>query len=127
MAKKTDIEALISSQQVELDAVLLYKALADLCKNEEEKNTFLSMAADEGRHAAILKEYTGALLKPSDKLAKMAAAMYKNGGKKLLLRIMSEFEINSYFTYQKYFVNYPKIANIASDEVRHGHLLSDMI
>ncbi len=127
MTKKTDLEALIASQQTELDAVLLYKELAKLVKSEDERKTLLSMAADEGRHAAILKEYTGAPLKPNPTLAKAAAAMFKIGGKRLLFPFMAEFEINSFFSYKKYFVKYPEITKIASDEIRHGHLLSGML
>lgn len=96
-------------------------------ENEDERKTLLSMAADEGRHAAILKEYTGAPLKPNPTLAKAAAAMFKIGGKRLLFPFMAEFEINSFFSYKKYFVKYPEITKIASDEIRHGHLLSGML
>ncbi len=127
MAKKTDIDILIASQQTELDAVLLYQKLAELVKDEEQKKTLLSMAADEGRHAAILKGITGAELKPKDTLAKATAAMYKIGGKKLLFPFMSEFEINSFFSYKKFFTKYPEITKIASDEIRHGHLLAEML
>lgn len=127
MKKKTDLDVLISSQQTELDAVLLYKELAKLMDNEEDRKTLLSMAADEGRHASILKEYTGAPLKPNGTLAKAAAALYKLGGKKLLFPFMSEFEIKSFFSYKKFFVDYPEITRIASDEIRHGHLLSNMM
>ena len=127
MANKTDLEKLIASQQTELDAVLLYQKLAELTDNEEHKKALLSMAADEGRHASVLKGITGAQLKPKDTLAKAAAAMYKIGGKKVLFPFMSEFEISSFFSYKKYFTKYPEITKIASDEIRHGHLLIEMM
>jgi len=124
--EQTEMKALIASQQTELDAVLLYQKLASLAKTEEEKQTFMGMAADEGRHGAILRGITGADLKPKDTLAKLAGTLYKAGGRKLLLAFMSRFEIESFFSYQKYFTQYPQIAAIASDEIRHGHLLTEM-
>ena len=123
---KTVLEKLIASQQTELDAVLLYQALAKEMKTEEEKELLLSMAADEGKHGAILKGITGAPLKPNPALANMAVKMYKIGGRKLLFPFMAKFEINSFFSYQKYFTEYPEIAKIASDEIRHGHILNDL-
>ncbi len=127
MASKSEMDKLIASQQTELDAVLLYQALAELAKSEEEKQTFLAMAADEGRHAAILRGITGAQLTPKNTLAKLSATMFRFGGRKVLLHFMAQFEINSFFSYQKYFDRYPEIASIASDEIRHGHLLTAMM
>ena len=95
-------------------------------KTEEEKKLILSLAADEGRHAAILRGITGTALKPNNKLAKVSAAMYKIGGRKLLFPVMSRFEINSFFTYQKFFETYPEISKIAADEIKHGHILNDL-
>ena len=127
MAKKTELEALIASQQTELDAVLLYQALAKLMKTEEDKEILLSMAADEGRHASILRGITGKQLQPNGTLAKMTTVMYKAGGKRVLLPFMARFEIESFFSYQKYFQRYPAIAAIAADEIRHGHLLNRLL
>ena len=124
---KTEMDKLISAQQTELDAVLLYKKLAELSKSESDRETLLKMAADEGRHASILKGITGAMLTPSDALAKMGAAMFKVSGKKILFPFMSKFEVNSFFSYQEFFTKYPEIAKIASDEIRHGHLLYEMM
>lgn len=125
--EQREMKKLIAAQQTELDAVLLYQGLAKLMKTEEEKQVLLGIAADEGRHAGILKQITGADLKPKKTLAKATAVMYKIGGKRLLFPFMAKFETNSYFTYQPFFETYPQIADIASDETRHGHLLTEMI
>ena len=127
MAKKTVLDKLIASQQTELDAVLLYQELAKLMDTEEEKELLLGLAADEGRHGAILRGITGAPLKPNPALAKMAVKLYKIGGRKLLFPFMSKFEISSFFSYQKYFTAYPEISKIAADEIRHGHILNNLM
>ena len=118
-------KALIGFQQAELDAVLLYQGLAELMKTEEERTLMLKIAADEGRHAGILKQYTDEKLTPNPKLGKTVAALYRVMGKKTLFALMSKFEINSAGTYEPYFEKYPAIAGIAADEIRHGHLLND--
>lgn len=124
---KSTVEQLVAFQQTELDAVRLYQKLASLTKNEEDRKKLLSMAADEGRHAGILKGITGAQLQPSDTLANITAKFYKIGGKRFLFPFMSKFEIDSFFTYEKFFTEYPQISKIASDEIRHGHMLIGML
>ena len=54
-------ELLVQYQQGELDGVLVYQALAKLSPNESMKKALLELAADEGRHAGILKKYTNFL------------------------------------------------------------------
>ncbi len=122
-----EMDALIAAQQTELDAVLLYQELSKLMKTEEEKEILLKMAADEGRHGAILRGITGAELKPKPLMARAVCTMYKILGRRAVFPLMSDFEINSFFTYKKYFTKYPEIAKIASDEIRHGHILASMM
>jgi len=59
-----EMKFLLKSQQGELDAVLMYKALANKVKREKEAEAFRQLAADEGRHAAVLKQITKTVLKP---------------------------------------------------------------
>lgn len=129
MAKnKAETDILISFQQGELDAVYLYQRLAELMKNEEDKKLMLSLARDEGKHASILKGYTGCTqLRPDKKLGNMVAAAYKVFGKKLLFPLMSKFEIDAEYKYRNYYSKYPEIAKIGADEIKHGNLLADMI
>lgn len=59
---------LIKAQQKELDVVLMYRGLANLAKDEPTRKTLLRCAADEGKHAAMLKTLTGVNLTPSHTL-----------------------------------------------------------
>jgi hypothetical protein len=81
-----------------------------------EQVVFDHVPADTNRFVAV-----GAC-----RIGKLGGTPYRTGGKKLLLAFMSRFEIESFFSYQKYFTQYPEIAAIASDEIRHGHLLTEM-
>ena len=57
---------LLKAQQGELDAVLMYRALADTVKSEADAEVFRRLAAEEGGHAAVFKALTGATLKPKN-------------------------------------------------------------
>ena len=56
-------EELIHSQQGELNAVLMYQRLAKVVKTDKERETFLQLAKEEGRHASVFHAYTKEALK----------------------------------------------------------------
>ncbi len=123
----SELEKLISFQQGELDAVLMYKALAEKMKTEKEKEVLLSIAADEGRHAAILRQYTKKKLEPKSTLARLLPPLYKIMGKKRLFPIVSKFEAGTVASYEPYFKKFPEIKGIAADEARHAELLKSIM
>ena len=43
-----DMKILLKSQQGELDAVLMYNALAEVAKDQKDKDTFRQLAKEEG-------------------------------------------------------------------------------
>ena len=61
---KNDRKTLLKSQQGELDAVLMYNALADVVRDAEDAETFRILAAEEGRHAAVFRGLTQQILTP---------------------------------------------------------------
>lgn len=122
-----DMKALLDFQQGELDAVALYKGLSQVVKDDEMRDTMTKMAADEGKHARILKEYTNTVLQPKTLMKNAVILLYRIFGKKPLFKFMARFEYNSTDSYQPYIEKYPNIAEIASDETRHGNLLIEMM
>ena len=60
----TDLEIMLKSKQGELDAVLMYHALADTVKDPEDQKVFRQLAAEEGHHAAVFKSITNRTLTP---------------------------------------------------------------
>ena len=46
-----DLKTLRKAQQGELDAVLMYQALADTVRDTNDAETFKRLAAEEGHHA----------------------------------------------------------------------------
>ena len=117
-------------QQNELNAVLMYKALAEKMESDSDKELLLSLAADEGRHAGILKEITGAIMQPKSGLAKTVSALYGLIGKKALFSMISKVEFSAGKLYDEIekknaelFEQYPKLKQLAADEKKHGELL----
>lgn len=125
---KDELKALIGFQQGELDAVILYQALAKRMKDEETKQILLSIAADEGKHAAILRQYTETKLEPKPTLKNVSLLAHRIVGKKTLFKIMAKFEYNAANNYAPYFEKYPRIRDeITPDETKHGNLLMSLI
>ena len=121
--KQNGNEVLLKLQQGELDAVLVYRKLAELASSEEEKNVLLSIAADEGRHASIIREF----LKPCNKSSEEIEAAYKNLGKEKVFEMLINAEINGGPVYEKLGEEFPRLKEIAKDEIKHGNLLKGLI
>lgn len=115
-----EMKTLIKSQQGELDAVLMYKALAEVVKDEKDKETFLQLAAEEGHHASVFKALTNKTLTPKKTLATIVPMMYKLLGKKRLYPIIAKSEYNAVNTYQPVAEAFPEIESVKNDEHRHG-------
>ncbi len=62
-------EELLRSQQGELNAVLMYQRLAKVVKTDKEREAFLQLAKEEGRHASVFHAYTKQALKPKKTMA----------------------------------------------------------
>ena len=55
---KKDMKILLKAQQGELDAVLMYNALAQVAKIQKDKDTFRQLAKEEGHHASVFHKLT---------------------------------------------------------------------
>lgn len=95
-------------------------------KKDRDREQLLSIAADEGRHAAILKQYTKKQLTPASAMKNGVLLLYRIIGKKALFLIMSKVETSAYKTYEPYFEKYPEMKSIAADELKHGKILLAM-
>lgn len=111
----------LSYQQGELDAVLMYKGLADLTDDTELKEAFLEAAKDEGKHASILSGFTKRKLRPNPKLAKITAKAYKILPKKFVFLGISYGEYQGGKGYTPY-ADIPEISEIIADEYKHGDM-----
>ncbi len=119
-------ERLINSQKGEMDAVILYQKLAKLVKDEDEKKLLLKNAADEGKHAAILKKYTGVNVKGSRKKAILVSLVYKLAGREKAFMLVADGEYKTLYPYGAMVGEYPEIKAIMDDEIHHGNVMKEL-
>lgn len=113
---------LLKAQQGELDAVILYQRLSEVIEDTEYKEIFRKVAADEGRHASILKEYTKEVLRPKAGKARIVLCIYRLCGAKVTMKLLAKGEMDSIPGYQKLVEEFPKISSIIEDEERHAKI-----
>ena len=120
---------LLKAQQGEIDAVIVYKRLADrIAKdNSEVYDPLQKLAADEGRHASMLHKITGKVCRPKNTLANIVICMSYIIGKKRLLQFMAKTEHKALESYKPFVAQYPELESMRLDEGRHGDILEDII
>ena len=124
---KEDMKILLKSQQGELDVVLMYKALADVVKDKEDRETFKKLAAEEGHHAAVFHKLTHVNLKPKKKLAIIMPILYKILGKNRLYPKIAEGEYKAGKNYGPVAEKFPEIESVKNDEIRHGDMVKGLL
>ncbi len=117
---RSEMKTLLKAQQGELDAVLMYVALADAVGDPNDADTFRRLAAEEGRHAAVFRNLTGRTLKPKKTLATLLPVLYKLIGRKRLYPVIAKFEYGAADSYAPVAGRYPEGRSGKDDEKRHG-------
>ncbi len=122
-----DMKVLLKAQQGELDAVLMYNALAKKVKDKHDAEVFLQLASEEGHHASVFKNLTNQTLKPKNTLAVFVPLMYKIIGKKRLYPIIAKFEYGAVKTYEPVAAKFPEVESVKNDEHRHGDTVMGLL
>lgn len=118
---------LLRSQQGETNAVLMYKRLAQVVKTERERETFLQLAREEGRHASVFHAYTKQTLKPQKTMAVVLPLLYRLLGKKRLYRMIAKGEYDAAVGYEHLIADFPEVESVKNDEKRHGDIVSALL
>lgn len=118
---------LLRSQQGELNAVLMYQRLAKVVKTEKERDTFLLLAKEEGRHASVFHAYTKEVLKPKKTMARIMPLLYHLLGRKRLYRMIAKGEYDAAVGYEHLIADFPEVENVRNDEKRHGDIVSALL
>ena len=122
-ALSEDMKILLKSQQGELDAVLMYNALAKTVKDPSDAELFRTLASEEGRHASVFKALTNQVLKPKKTKAILLPILYKTIGKKKLYPIIARGEYDAVKKYEPVAERFPEVESVKNDEQRHGDLV----
>ena len=124
---QTQQKELLRSQQGELDAVLMYQRLAKVVKTEKEREAFLQLAKEEGRHASVFHAYTKQALKPRKTMARIMPLLYYLLGKKRLYKMIAKGEYDAADGYEHLIADFPEVENVKNDEKRHGDIVSGLL
>lgn len=124
---QSERKTLLGAQQGELNAVLMYNALADAVKDKKDAEVFRLLASEEGRHAAVFKALTGEILKPKKTLAILLPILYRLLGKKRLYPIVAKFEYAAADTYTPVAAEHPEVQSVKNDETRHGDTVLSLL
>ncbi len=121
------LKELLRSQQGELDAVLMYQRLAKVVKSDRERDAFLQLAKEEGRHASVFHAYTHEVLKPKKAKALMMPVLYYLLGRKRLYKLIAKGEYDAALGYEYLIAEYPEVQSVKDDEKRHGDIVSSLL
>lgn len=103
---------LLRSQQGELDAVLMYQRLAKVVKTEKEREAFLQLAKEEGRHASVFHAYTKEPLQPKKGMALIMPILYRLLGKKRLYKMIAKGEYDAAVGYEHLIADFPEVESV---------------
>ncbi len=120
-------EELLRSQQGELNAVLMYQRLAKVVKTDKERETFLQLAKEEGRHSSVFHAYTKEALKPKKAMAVIMPFPYRLLGKKRLYKLIAKGEYAAAVGYEHLIADFPEVESVKNDEKRHGDIVSELL
>ncbi len=115
-----EMKVLLKAQQGELNAVKMYNALAKTVKDARDAETFRTLAAEEGQHAAVFKELTKQVLKPKNTKAVMLPILYRIIGRKRLYPIIAKGEYDAFKKYESVAARFSEVESVKNDEQRHG-------
>lgn len=107
----------------ELTESRVYRSLARVEKNPENKRILEQIASDEERHYALLKTYTGEDVSPKRGMILKFHLIARTLGITFALKLMESGEGNAHRAYG----DYPELAALADDEEIHEGRLINLI
>ncbi|MBQ3295069.1 MAG: hypothetical protein IJH00_01095 [Erysipelotrichaceae bacterium] len=122
-----EMKTLLKSQQGELDAVLMYNALAETVKDEKDAETFRQLAKEEAHHASVFKVLSEKTLQPKRTKAILLPILYRILGKKILYPFIARGEYNAVKTYEPVAERFPEVESVRNDEQRHGDIVKSLL
>lgn len=124
---QTDYKSMLKSQQGELDAILMYQALADHATNKKDAEIFRKLAKEEGRHAAVFHNYTSVELRPKKLKATLLPILVKCLGRRRAYQLIANGEYSAAKKYQHLASLYPEVVSVRDDETRHGDMVLKLL
>ncbi len=124
---KKDMKVLLKSQQGELDAVLMYNALAKVAKIQKDKDTFRQLAKEEGHHASVFHKLTGIVLQPKHTKEILLPLLYRILPRSILYPAIAQGEYAAVKTYAPVAEKFPEVESVRNDEKHHGDTVKGLL
>ena len=124
---KKQMDACLTAQQGEMDAVYMYEKLAKKVRNEEDKKAFIRLAGDEARHADVFRKYTNRDLKPKIAKGVFVPLLYRVLGKEKVYPIIAKREYGAAAKYKHLVADFPEVETVMNDEVYHGDAVMGLL
>ena len=121
------MDALITAQQGEEDAVYMYEQLAEVVRDEADREAFLRLAGDEKRHSDVFRKYTCMDVKANPAKGIFVPLMYRVLGKKKVYAIIAQGEYDAAEKYKHIIDDFPEVVEVMNDEVHHGDAVKELI
>ncbi|WP_231365108.1 demethoxyubiquinone hydroxylase family protein [Treponema bryantii] len=121
------MKILFKSQQGELDAVLMYNALAEVAKHQKDKDTFRQLAKEEGHHASVFHKLTQRELTPKHTKELLLPLLYRIFPRWILYPAIAQGEYVAVKTYAPVAEKFPEVESVKNDEKRHGDTVKGLL
>ena len=121
------MNALVTAQQGEEDAVYMYEQLAKTVRDEADREAFLRLAGDEKRHSDVFRKYTCMDVKANPAKGIFVPLMYRVLGKKKVYPIIAKGEYDAAEKYKHIIDDFPEVVEVMNDEVHHGDAVKGLL
>ena len=121
------MDALVTAQQGEEDAVYMYEQLAKVVRDEADREAFLRLAGDEKRHSDVFRKYTWMDVKANPAKGILVPIMYRKKEKKKVYPIIAKGEYDAAEKYKHIIEDFPEVVEVMNDEVHHGDAVKGLL
>ena len=118
---------MLAQQQNEINEYIIYTKLAQMQKNEHNKEILLQIAKQEKRHYEILRSITKKDLYPQKWVVLLYIFLAKFFGLTFTLKLMEKNEQKAQHIYAKLAKKYPQLQEIIKEESMHENELLSLL
>ncbi len=117
----------LRAQQEEITGFYIYKRLAAIEKDEDNRNVLARIAGEEFDHYNFFKGISGKEVKPKNSTVNFFVLMARVLGLTFAIKLMEKQEANAQSIYEQLIPHLPQIKDIMESEEAHEKELIDMI
>jgi VIT1/CCC1 family predicted Fe2+/Mn2+ transporter len=114
-------------QKNEVQGAALYQKIAEMTKNQKEKETLLAMSKDEWKHARTFGKYSGVNVKPNRFYIFFFVLLVRILGYTFVIKFLEKGEDKGIAVYERELSEIPELPQILEDEEKHEQELLDML